>query len=186
MEVITHKFTAEEYQLMGKAGVFHPEARVELINGEIVVMSPIGLKHAVIINRLSRYLFDRIKADQGIISVQNSFRIPDYSEPQPDIVILRPRDDFYANKFPLPEDVLLIIEVADSSLRYDRTTKLTLYAEHHIPEYWIANLERDIVEIYRQPQNKSYLKQTLIDSSEITFAPIAFPEMTMTLKDIYG
>ncbi len=185
MEPVKYKFTAEEYQLMGKAGVFHPEARVELINGEIVVMSPIGLKHAVVINRLTRFLIKNLN-DAGIVSVQNSFRIPHYSEPQPDIVILRPRDDFYANKFPLPEDVLLIIEVADSSLRYDRTTKLTLYAEHHIPEYWIANLERDIVEIYRQPQNKSYLKQTLIDSAEITFAPIALPEMTMTLKDIYG
>jgi Uma2 family endonuclease len=185
MEPVKYKFTAEEYQLMGKAGVFHPEARVELINGEIVVMSPIGLKHAVTINRLTRFLIKNLN-DAGIVSVQNSFRIPDYSEPQPDIVILRPRDDFYANKFPLPEDVLLIIEVADSSLKYDRTTKLTLYAEHHIPEYWIANLERDIVEIYRQPQNKSYLKQTLIDSAEITFAPIAFPEMTITLKDIYG
>jgi len=185
MEPVKYKFTAEEYQLMGKAGVFHPEARVELINGEIVVMSPIGLKHAVTINRLTRFLIKNLN-DAGIVSVQNSFRIPDYSEPQPDIVILRPRDDFYANKFPLPEDVLLIIEVADSSLKYDRTTKLTLYAEHHILEYWIANLERDIVEIYRQPQNKSYLKQTLIDSAEITFAPIAFPEMTITLKDIYG
>jgi len=186
MELMTYKFTAEQYQLMGKAGIFHPEARVELINGEIVVMSPIGLKHAVTINRLLRYLFDHIKVDQGIISPQNSFRIPDYSEPEPDILILRPREDFYANKFPLPEDILLIIEVADSSLKYDQTTKLSLYAEQNIREYWIANLERNIVEIYRQPQNKSYLKQTLIDVPTVTFAPIAFPEMTMTLRDIYG
>jgi Uma2 family endonuclease len=186
MAQMIYKFTAEEYQLMGKAGIFHPEARVELINGEIIIMSPIGLKHSVTINRLSRYLFDRINTNQGIISVQNSFRIPDYSEPQPDIVILRPREDFYAHKFPLPEDILLLIEVADSSLKYDQTTKLSLYAEHHIPEYWIANLERDILEIYRQPQNQSYLKQTLIDSAVIPFAPIAFPEIKMTLKDIYG
>jgi Uma2 family endonuclease len=186
MELTTYKFTAEEYQLMGKAGIFRPEARLELINGAIIVMSPIGLKHAVTINRLLRYLFDHIKAEQGVISAQNSFRIPDYSEPQPDILILRPRDDFYANKFPLPEDILLLIEVADSSLAYDQTTKLSLYAEHHIPEYWIANLERDILAIYRQPHNKSYLKQTLIDHPQITFAPLAFPEMTMTLKDIYG
>jgi len=186
MELTTYKFTTEEYQLMGKAGVFHPEARVELINGEIIVMSPIGLKHTVTINRLLRYLFDCIKVEQGIISVQSPFRIPDYSEPQPDILILRPRDDFYANKFPLPEDILLLIEVADSSLRYDQTIKLSLYAEHRIPEYWIVNLERDILEIYRQPQNKSYLKQTLIDNPQVTFAPIAFPEITMTLKDIYG
>jgi Uma2 family endonuclease len=185
MELTTYKFTTEEYQLMGKAGILHPEARVELINGEIIVMSPTGLKHSVVINRLTRFLVKKID-EAGIVSVQNPFRIPDYSEPQPDILILRPRDDFYANKFPLPEDILLLIEVADSSLRYDQTIKLSLYAEHRIPEYWIVNLERDILEIYRQPQNKFYLKQTLIDNPQVTFAPIAFPEITMTLKDIYG
>jgi Uma2 family endonuclease len=185
MELTTYKFTTEEYQLMGKAGILHPEARVELINGEIIVMSPTGLKHSVVINRLTRFLVKKID-EAGIVSVQNPFRIPDYSEPQPDILILRPRDDFYANKFPIPEDILLLIEVADSSLRYDQTIKLSLYAEHRIPEYWIVNLERDILEIYRQPQNKSYLKQTLIDNPQVTFAPIAFPEITMTLKDIYG
>jgi len=185
MELTTYKFTTAEYQLMGKAGILHPEARVELINGEIIVMSPTGLKHSVVINRLTRFLVKKID-EAGIVSVQNPFRIPDYSEPQPDILILRPRDDFYANKFPLPEDILLLIEVADSSLRYDQTIKLSLYAEHRIPEYWIVNLERDILEIYRQPQNKSYLKQTLIDNPQVTFAPIAFPEITMTLKDIYG
>lgn len=185
MQLMTHKFTTEEYQLMGKANIFHPEARLELISGEIIAMSPIGLKHSVIINRLTHFLVKHID-DMGVISVQNSLRISDYSEPQPDIVILKPRDDFYAGKFPQAEDVLLLIEVADSSLQYDRTTKLTLYAEYGILEYWIANLERDIIEIYRQPQNKSYLKQSLIDTAGIPFAPIAFPEMTMTLKEIYG
>jgi len=185
MELPTHKFTTEQYQLMGKAGVFHPEARIELIDGEIVIMSPIGLKHAVGINRLNRFLVQGVW-EQGIVSIQNSFMIPQYSEPEPDIVILKPRDDFYAGKFPLSEDILLIIEVADSSLKYDQKTKLSLYAEQHIPEYWIVNLERNILEIYRQPQNKSYLKQSLIDTPGIAFAPITFPEMTMTLKEIYG
>lgn len=185
MELLTHKFTAEQYQLMGKAGIFHPEARVELINGEIVLMSPIGLKHAVTINRLNRFLIQYI-GDQGIVSIQNAIRISDYSEPEPDIVILKPRPDFYASKFPSSEDTYLIIEVADSSLKYDQITKLALYAESNIPEYWIANLERDILEIYRQPQNKSYLKQSLIDTAGIPFAPLAFPQMIMTLKEIYG
>ena len=112
--------------------------------------------------------------------------MPDYSEPQPDIVILRPRDDFYADKFPEAEDVLLLIEVADSSLRYDQTNKLRLYAEYGISEYWIANVEREIVEIYHQPIDKAYLKQTLIDSPDNAFTPIAFPAIVMTLKDIFG
>ncbi|CAN1210460.1 Putative restriction endonuclease domain-containing protein [Tumidithrix helvetica PCC 7403] len=185
MQQLTHKFDVEQYQLMGKAGIFHPEARLELIEGEIVIMTPIGLRHAVTINRLARF-FNNAVQSEGVISIQNPIRLPDYSEPQPDITILLPRDDFYAGKFPQAEDTLLLIEVADSSLKYDRTTKLSLYAEYSIPEYWIANLESDILEIYRQPQNKSYLQQTLIDSSVISFSPIAFPKITMTLKDIYG
>ncbi|NJK60686.1 MAG: Uma2 family endonuclease, partial [Oscillatoriales cyanobacterium SM2_1_8] len=145
MELTTHKFTAEQYQLMGKVGVFHPEARIELIHGEIAIMSPIGLRHAVTINRLTKFLVSNV-GDRGIVSIQNSFRIPEYSEPKPDIIILKPRDDFYAEKFPLPEDILLLIEVADSSLRYDQTTKLALYAEQKIEDYWIVNLERSILE----------------------------------------
>lgn len=185
MQLLTHKFDVEQYQLMGKAGVFHPEARVELIDGEIISMTPIGLRHSITINRFNQFFVPNLKG-RGIVSIQNPIRLPNYSEPQPDIVILGHRDDFYEGKFPEAEDVLLLIEVADSSLRYDQTTKLSLYSEYGILEYWIANLERNILEIYRQPQNKSYLKQTLIDSAVIPFAPIAFPDMTMTLKDIYG
>jgi Uma2 family endonuclease len=185
MQLLTYKFDVEQYQQMGKAGIFYPESRVELIEGEIAIMSPIGLKHAATINRLARFLHNSVKLD-SIISIQNSIRLLDYSEPQPDIVILRPRDDFYAGKFPEAEDILLLIEVAESSLRYDQTNKLSLYAEYGILEYWIANLEREVLEIYRQPRNKSYLKQILIDTSDIPFSAIAFPEMHMTLKDIYG
>jgi Uma2 family endonuclease len=185
MELLTHKFDVEQYQQMGKAGIFHPEARVELIEGEIIVMTPIGLMHSVTINRFN-YVFSQQVGKGGIISIQNSIRLLNYSEPQPDIAILKPRDDFYAGKFPQAEDVLLLVEVADSSLRYDQTTKLSLYAEYGILEYWIANLERSVLEIYREPQNKNYLKQTVIDSEAIAFSPIAFPEIIMTLKDIYG
>ncbi len=185
MQLLTHKFDVEQYQLMGKAGIFHPESRVELIEGEIVVMTPIGLKHSVTINRTASFLYSKVQSS-GVISIQNSIRLPDYSEPQPDIVILKPRDDFYAGKFPQAEDVLLLIEVADSSLRYDQTTKLSLYAKYGIMEYWIANLELNVLEIYRDPQNLNYFKRKIIDSNVMTFAPIAFPEMTMTLKEIYG
>jgi len=185
MQLLTYKFDVKQYQQMGKTGIFHPESRVELIEGEIIVMPPNGLKHIATINRLNYFLHNAIK-EKGIISIHNSIRLPDYSEPQPDIVILRPRDDFYADKFPEAEDVLLLIEVADSSLRYDQTNKLRLYAEYGILEYWIANLEREIVEIYRQPLNKAYLQQTLIDTPDNAFAPISFPEMVLTLKDIFG
>ena len=185
MQLLTHKFDVEQYQLMGKAGIFQPEAHIELIEGEIVIMTPIGLKHSVTINRTSHFLHKNIQSN-GIISIQNSIRLPDYSEPQPDIVILKPRDDFYEHKFPQAEDVLLLIEVADSSLKYDQMTKLTLYAKYGILEYWIANLERNVLEVYRQPQNQNYFKQSIIDTDSVSFCPIAFPEISMTLKNIYG
>ncbi len=185
MQLTTHKFDVEQYELMGKAGIFHPESRLELIEGEIVIMTPIGLKHSVTINRFN-YALSQSIGKNGIVSIQNSIRLPDYSEPQPDIVILKPRHDFYAGKFPQAEDVLLLIEVADSSLKYDQSAKLVLYAKYGIFEYWIANLERNVLEIYREPQNLNYLKQKVIDTDAIPFAPIAFPEMTMTLKEIYG
>ncbi|MFQ3584087.1 MAG: Uma2 family endonuclease [Cyanobacteriota bacterium] len=185
MELLTYKFTIEHYELMEKVGIFQPEARVELIRGDIVVMSPVGLKHAVTINRLTRFWVQQL-GEQAIVSIQNPFRIPDYSEPEPDIAILKPRQDFYANKFPVPEDILLIIEVADTSLRYDQTTKLSLYAESLIPDYWIANLENNTLEIYRHPQNTSYGQQSIIDRNEIPFAPLAFPDITLTLEVLYG
>ncbi len=184
MQLATHKFTADQYQKMGEAGIFHPEARLELIQGEILVMSPIGLKHAATVNRLAN-LLPRLLGDRAIVSSQNPIRLNDYSEPQPDVVLLQPRADFYASQPPQPADVLLLIEIADSSVRYDRTIKAPLYAENNIQEFWLIDLPNQTLECYRQPQANAYSEQTTLTRDQ-AIAPLAFPDLTLNLTQILG
>ncbi|MDB9313726.1 Uma2 family endonuclease [Spirulina sp. CS-785/01] len=134
LPLLTKKITVEHYHKMDEIGIFEPEERVELIEGEILEMSPIGLQHAVTINRLSNFFPQQLR-DRAIMTVQTPIRLNNYSEPQPDLTLLQPREDFYAHKFPTPEDVLLLIEVADSSLIPDQEIKKPLYAENKIPDY---------------------------------------------------
>jgi Uma2 family endonuclease len=184
MQILTHKFNVEQYHQMGEASIFAPGVRLELIQGEIVDMTPIGLKHAIAINRLNYLLTLRVR-DRGIISIQNSIRLNNYSEPQPDVVILRHRQDFYANKFPAAEDVLLLVEVSDSSLKYDREVKVPLYAKSNIPETWVIDLNQEIIEIYRHPIENIYTLKQVINAGQ-SFSPVAFPDINLTPSDIFG
>jgi len=140
-------FTAEEYFRMGEAGILQEDDRVELIEGEIVEMSPIGSRHAACVNRLVK-LFVREVGDSGIVGAQNPVLLPDYSGPQPDVAVLRLREDFYAEAHPTPGDVLLLIEVSDTTLRYDREVKLPLYALAGILEVWIVDLQNGEILTY--------------------------------------
>ena len=140
---------------MGEAGVFSPEVRLELIEGEIVEMSPIGSPHAACVSRLTRTLTLMLQ-HLALIWVQNPVRLNDRSEPQPDVVVLKPREDFYENGHPKPEDVLLVIEVSDSTLQYDRRVKVPLYARAGIPEVWIVNLVDESVETFADPSEGAY------------------------------
>ena len=150
-----HRFTVAEYYRMADIGIFDLDSRVELIRGQIIDMVPIGAPHSGTVNRFNRLLVMAV-TDRGIVAVQNPVRLNDYSEPQPDFAVLQPRSDDYATKTPTAEDVMLIIEVADSSLDWDRRVKTTLYAENGIPEYWIVNVAERVVEVYRKPENGSY------------------------------
>ena len=127
------RFTADEYYAMARAGILSKSDRVELIDGEIVTMTPIGLAHAAAVNRANRALV-RAAGDQAIVSPQNPIRLNAFNEPQPDLVLLRPRKDFYRSTHAQRADILLVIEIADSSLRYDRDVKVSLYARHGIVE----------------------------------------------------
>jgi len=131
-------FSVDEYHQLVERGFLSEDSPVELIEGEVVKMSPIGSRHAGIVNRSSTY-FNRVLSDIVVVSVQNPIRLNDVSEPQPDIALLRPREDFYSNSHPEPRDVLVVIEVADESLR-DRTVKLPLYARARIPQVWLIDL----------------------------------------------
>ena len=149
MTATKYKFTTQEYHLMSEVGIFAPEHRLELIKGEIVEMSPICRKHCACIAALNEILFTKF-ATKLNIWVQSSIRLDDGSEPQPDIALLRRRADFYRDSLPSPADILLVIEVADSTISYDRDVKMPLYAEFGIVEAWLIDVNgKDFNKIYR-------------------------------------
>ena len=147
-------FTVDEYHRMGEAGILTDDDRVELIEGELVAMAPIGSEHIAATNALTRLLVLAV-GDRGVVSVGNPVRLTQRSEPQPDFAILKPRDDYRAT-LPRPEDTMLAVEVANTSLDFDRTVKLALYARSGIPEVWIVNLAAQEVEVYQSPVADSY------------------------------
>lgn len=150
-----HRFTVDDYHRMAEAGVLREDDRVELLDGEVVVMSPIGDPHAACVNRLNRLLGARV-GERAIVSVQNPIQLDSHSEPQPDVALLRPRDDFYASATPRPEDTLLAIEVGDSSVRFDREVKAPLYARAGVPELWLVDLGMGEIRVCRQPAATGY------------------------------
>ncbi|MEF8982616.1 Uma2 family endonuclease [Thiohalorhabdus sp.] len=150
-----HRFTVEDYHRMAEDGILHPDERVELVRGEVVEMTPIGSRHAAIVNQLTSLLVPAA-AERAIVSVQNPIRLSLYDEPEPDLALLRPRGDWYSNELPGPEAVRLVIEVADASLPYDRETKLGLYAGSGIPEAWLVDLVNNVVAVYSQPGDSGY------------------------------
>jgi Uma2 family endonuclease len=148
-----HLISVNDYYRMAEAGIFTEDQHIELINGEIFDMPPIGSFHADIINTLTRVFYQQIN-DNIRISVQNPIRLSDLSEPEPDIALVKNKN--YRLQHPTADDVLLLIEVADSSLHYDRTIKLPQYASHQIPEVWLFNLKEQRLDIYQQPDNDYY------------------------------
>ena len=151
----TRRFTVEDYYRMAEAGILTPDDRVELLDGEIAEMTPIGSRHAACVDRLTRLLTQAI-GDRAIVRVQNPIRLDRYSEPHPDLALLRPRDDFYAAAHPGPADVLLVIEVARTSEQIDRTVKLPLYARSGIPTAWLVVLEDDLIFLHEGPAPDRY------------------------------
>ena len=147
--------TVAEYHRMGEVGILTERDRVELIEGELIAMSPIGSEHAGTVNALNRLLVQAV-GDRGVVAVQNPVRLDDLSEPQPDFAVLKPRADDYRRATPRSVDVLLIVEVADTSLAYDRDVKRSLYARHGVPEVWIVNLAANEVEVCRAPTGDQY------------------------------
>jgi len=155
MPLARHKLSVEDYHRMGEAGIFAPDSRVELIEGEVIDMAPIGSPHASIVSLLTMF-FAREVGKAGIVFTQNPIRLPPDSEPQPDLAILKPRADHYRKSLPLASDVLLLIEVSDTTAALDRQVKVPLYARHGIPEVWLIDLQAERLEVYSVPQGRSY------------------------------
>jgi Uma2 family endonuclease len=155
----TRRFTVDEYYRMAEAGILEPGERVELIEGKIVAMAAIGSRHAGCVNSLTRLLVGAVE-DQALVAVQNPVRLSELSEPEPDVAVLRPRADQYADAHPGPGEVLLIIEVADTTVDFDRDVKAPLYAGAGIPEYWLVDLPGDRIEVRRDPDQNGYREVT--------------------------
>lgn len=160
-----HRLTASAYERMAEAGIFSPDSRVELIDGEIFDMSPIGSLHAAVVSRLARDFIVAV-GDAAVVRIQDPLRIDDFNEPEPDLAMLTPREDFYAARHPGPRDTLLVVEVADTSLDHDMTTKASVYAAAGIPEYWVLDLMSCSVAIFSDPRGGSYETRRTHRSSE--------------------
>ena len=179
------RFTLGEYHRMGEVGILHEDDRVELIEGEIIEMTPIGSLHAATVARI-HHLFSTRLGDRAIVWSQNPLLLARFeSEPQPDVILLSPRTDFYASALPEPPDVRLLIEVADSSLPYDRRRKFPLYARAGIAEAWLVDLDGRRIEIHRRPAVAGY-QDVHSPGRDRTFAALTFPDVAVTLSDLIG
>jgi Uma2 family endonuclease len=179
-----HRITLAEYHRMGEADVFGPDPRLELIEGEIVDMAPIGSRHAGIVNFLNDRL-QRAAGGRAIAAIQNPLVLGEGTEVQPDVALLRPRIDFYRFRHPQAADAFLVIEVADQTLRYDRDVKVALYAAAGVPEVWLVDLNTPALTVFRGLSGGRYDDvATIIDPARLTLA--ALPDVTIDLAGLFG
>ena len=183
-QLLKRLFTVREYHLMVDAGILKEDDRIELIKGEIVQMSPIGRFHAACVKRLNELFVSRL-GHLVNVGVQAPIELDDNSEPQPDLVLLRRRADFYQSGHPQPQDILLIIEVADTTVESDREIKIPLYASSGIVEVWLVNIPAECIEVYRQPSGDSYQNVQVFGRGESIFVA-AFPDVSFNVDEILG
>ncbi|HMT20791.1 MAG TPA: Uma2 family endonuclease [Promineifilum sp.] len=184
VEAIRRRFTVADFLRMVEVGLLAEDDRVELLWGDIVEMSPINVAHASTVSRLLSVL-SKTLGERVILSVQNPVQLDNESLPQPDIALLRPRDDFYSTHYPEAKDVFLLIEVSDSTLNYDRWTKTTLYGTAGIADYWIVNLPAQRIEVYREPRPDGYRTVTYYARGEM-LSLLSFPDVELNVTGILG
>ena len=184
ISIARKQFSVDQYSRMAEAGILAPGDRVELIEGEIVDMSPMGSLHAACVDRLTqRFVLAFVKA--VVVRVQSPVRLSDFSEPEPDFSILKPREDFYCGGHPGPEDVLALVEVADSTIAFDRQVKVPLYGRSGIREVWIVDLNGGAVEVYREPQVEGYGDVTIFQAGDTVGFEFA-AEIAFAVEEILG
>lgn len=184
VEVARRLFTVEEYHRMAEAGILGADERVELIEGEIVQMAPIGPRHAGCVINLNQLFVTRV-GGRAIVSPQNPVVILPRSEPQPDLVLLRPRPVSYSRELPASRDVVLAVEVADTTVRFDRIVKARLYARAGIPDVWLCLAADGVAEVYRGPSPDGYADMTRHGPGQAV-SPLAFPDVTFAVTDFFA
>ncbi len=183
-QVKKFRLNISQYHQMNEVGILSENDKVELINGEIIEMSPIGRRHAACVDRINR-LFSNILGIKVIVRVQNPIILNNLSEPEPDIALLQPRADFYESGHPQPKDIFLLIEVADSSLEYDRDVKIPLYASSGITEVWLVDIYEQVIIVYRYPSENGYSDIQKLSRGE-KMSIQAFSEINLVVDDILG
>jgi Uma2 family endonuclease len=176
------RFTVDEYYRMAGIGILKDGERTELIDGEVLEMSPMGFRHSAAVKRADA-LFNRVFQGKAIVSVQLPVRLDAFNEPQPDVGVLRPRRDFYESGHPGPEDTLLVLEISDTSFRYDHEVKLGIYAAAQIPEFWILDLADETLLVFREPSRRIY-ETTISFRRGDSVSPVAFPEIVIAISDL--
>jgi Uma2 family endonuclease len=184
MESARKLFTTDDVLKMAEAGLFGPEERIELIDGEILEMSPVGYRHIMCVNRATAFLTEAF-GRRAIVSIQNALRLNIHNMPQPDVVVLKPREDFYGSGGASPADVLFLVEISDSTLRRDRNIKLPRFALSGIPEVWIEDLKHDLILVYRDPEGSQYRTQITFRRGD-SISPLAFPKSIFQVHDFIG
>ena len=177
-------FTVTEYHQMVKAGVLKEDDRTELINGKIIYMSPIGPRHAAHVDRLNDILPAKLRKS-AIVRVQSPIILSNDSEPEPDLSLLKRRDDFYASGHPTPVDVLILIEVSDSTLEFDRRTKIPTYALAGIQETWLIDLVNDVIEVHSNPRNGRYHEVRIIQRGQKIIST-SLPQLKLKADEVLG
>ena len=184
LQLVRRRFTVDEYYQMAQAGILGEDDRVELIDGEIIEMTPIGRGHVSCVIRLT-WIFGQRFGNAALVSVQNPVRLNEHNEPQSDLMVLRFRPDFYKSGIAGPADVLLLVEVGDSSAALDRRVKLPLYARSGIPEVWLLDLSRNTIRAHRDPTPEGYRTARTVRRGE-KIAPLAFPDAELAAEDLLG
>ncbi|MEP7336693.1 MAG: Uma2 family endonuclease [Acidobacteriota bacterium] len=177
-------FTVTEYHQLIETGLLKEDDRFELVNGEIVEMSPIAPRHAACVKRMNTLLGDKLRK-RALVSVQDPITLSDYSEPQPDLALLKPRDDFYASAHPTPADALVIIEVADSTVENDRRNKIPAYAFSGIREVWLIDLVNDRIEVHSNPFKGVYQEVCIIQRGQNVISP-SLPSLKLKADEVLG
>lgn len=177
-----HRITVHEYYRMGELGLLAPEARVELIEGEIIDVAPPGSRHASVVAQINGLLVRAVR-DAAIVLVQSPVRLSDLSEPQPDLALVRWRDDRYRFSHPAASDTMLVIEVSMTTWRYDRQVKMPLYARHGVSEVWMVDLSKDELHFFRSPRDGDYTDVSTTDRPTITSIP-SLPGVSIDLSHL--
>lgn len=179
-----HLFSVADYHRLLEVGVLNEDSQVELLSGEIIQMSPIGKRHSAKVKKLRTFLGNQLQ-QSVVIGVQDPVQLDDYSEPQPDLSVLKPRDDFYESAHPRPADVLFLIEVADSSAAIDREIKLPAYAQAGVAEVWLVDLTKDLVEVHSNPYQGIYQEVRIVQRGQEIVSTVV-PQLKLHADDILG